>query len=590
MKATLFLLALAAALPAHAAPWQGIDTPVRSGSRAPADAAVVIGVEDYPFLTDVPYARRDAESFYDFLIYTRGVSPERARILSAGASREQIEQAVAQAGRSTGPSGTVWVYFAGHGVADPESGARLLLGDDARPDVDTLRRRAVAVDDVQRAAASGGGDVVLVVDACYNGTSRGGEALIPGRRFAVPVSAHRAATEGVLAWHAAGPDQTSGPLAAAEHGAFTYFVLGALRGWADGHLDGYADGQVTIAEADAYVRRSLSMARVYDQTPVVRYGQRADYVLSSGRLEAGVDPLAPPADAPRAEVAVYEVPPPHPAPSAADTAPDARPDEDDLRAELEALASLQGRDPAVSAAAAALRLEASEVWALARRVGRGGGEEAEQALQRFIAAYEDAAVEVAGQRVEVEVAEVELARDALAKLRQGESAPRELRASRLGVYLGTTSGVRFGWAPATPAVAFVGARLETGVGGWGGAGVVWGGVVEGVGGEATCGGAAAMAALGLPLASERAHLELGVGAQHIFDYWQHSFAAAAVLPAADASLQLYFSRSGYIELGAGWRVPVNVHGFNGEEDWQDHEEYWNEFGYLTPRFAFGFAR
>ena len=33
--------------------------------------------------------------------------------------------------------GVVWVYFAGHGAASPETGERLLLGDDIRPDLAT---------------------------------------------------------------------------------------------------------------------------------------------------------------------------------------------------------------------------------------------------------------------------------------------------------------------------------------------------------------------------------------------------------------------------------------------------------------------
>src|SRR5687768_16231294 len=111
-----------------------IDTPLRTGATAPADTAVVIGIEDYAFVPDVPYAQRDAKAFYDLLVYTIGVPSSRVRLLDHGAGKEQIVEAVAAAGAEVGAGGTVWVYFAGHGAADPSTGARLLLGDDVRQD------------------------------------------------------------------------------------------------------------------------------------------------------------------------------------------------------------------------------------------------------------------------------------------------------------------------------------------------------------------------------------------------------------------------------------------------------------------------
>ena len=50
--------------------------------RAPDDAAVVIGIEDYAFLPDVPFAERDAQAVSDLLVYTIGVPADRVRVLS----------------------------------------------------------------------------------------------------------------------------------------------------------------------------------------------------------------------------------------------------------------------------------------------------------------------------------------------------------------------------------------------------------------------------------------------------------------------------------------------------------------------------
>ena len=66
LSSVLLSLALTAPI-SQAAP--DILTEHKTGVRAPEDVAVVVGIEDYPFLPDVPYAKRDAEAFYCYLIY-----------------------------------------------------------------------------------------------------------------------------------------------------------------------------------------------------------------------------------------------------------------------------------------------------------------------------------------------------------------------------------------------------------------------------------------------------------------------------------------------------------------------------------------
>jgi hypothetical protein len=51
-----------------AEPVPDIDSPARTGLRSEADAAVVVGLEEFAYVADVPYARRDAQAFYDFLV------------------------------------------------------------------------------------------------------------------------------------------------------------------------------------------------------------------------------------------------------------------------------------------------------------------------------------------------------------------------------------------------------------------------------------------------------------------------------------------------------------------------------------------
>lgn len=270
-----------------------VGRPLRSGASNAGDAAVVIGVEDYVKVPDVPYAARDAQAFRELALYTLGVPASRIEtLISVGgsylAARESMIGALERAGRSAGKGATVWVFFSGHGVADPEEKSnRLLLGDDVQGDLKSFLARGVAIQEIRDLAGAGGAEVVLILDACYSGAGRGGDSLSGGTHFVVPVYQERGGTG--LEWNAAGPNELSGPLHAASHGAFSYFAIGALRGWADGELDGRRDGVVSAEEAQAYVQRALGVVGIKSQSPLLNGNTTRR--LSEGRLESGPSDL-----------------------------------------------------------------------------------------------------------------------------------------------------------------------------------------------------------------------------------------------------------------------------------------------------------
>jgi hypothetical protein len=261
-----------------------IDDPLRSGASAPADVAVVVGNEQYSYAPAVPYARRDAQAVRDFLVYTRGIPAERIHHLNE-ASREEILQAIDRALEDLEPGGVLWFYFAGHGVADPATQERLLLGSDVKMDAGILRERAVAITELETTVGATNTAALFLVDACYTGESRSGEALTD-TRFAVP-TLQEADSEWVTLWSATSGNEVAAPLKLTEHGAFTYFAVGAMRGWADGELDGQPDGTVTLREAREYVDRALRIYQVHNQRPRV-VGDIDQWTLTTGKkLEEG---------------------------------------------------------------------------------------------------------------------------------------------------------------------------------------------------------------------------------------------------------------------------------------------------------------
>lgn len=275
-------LLLACALARAQAP--AVDTPYRVGVSSPQDGALVIGVERYLRLPAVPYAARDAQVFYDLMVSTRGIPADRVRLLTADASRERIDEALVDLGRRVGPGGTAWVYFAGHGSATLDTGEPLLLGDDVAATPESFTERGIPVAEAALTAGKGGGDVILVVDACFGGVGRTREALLASARFAVP--SYSSSSPRTLTWLAAGPNEASVSADAIRHGVFTFLATGALRGWADGEKDGKKDGMVTAEEARLYVQRALSAAQVVDQHPVLFTEGAADPVLMRGVSEA----------------------------------------------------------------------------------------------------------------------------------------------------------------------------------------------------------------------------------------------------------------------------------------------------------------
>ena len=271
-----------------------IDAPLRTGATTPG-AAVIVGIEDYAFLPDVPFANRDADTMANVITYTMGIAPERVTHLRT-ANREQLLSAMqnAQAAAAGGP---VYVYFAGHGATAPD-GALMLVGDDAKAEAAVFTARSVRVPDLLLAA---GPRAKLFLDTCYAGVGRGGDPLIPGARLALPVYVMPPAAEQTV-WTAAAPTEVSLPYQPAKHGLFTYFLAGGMRGWADGELDGAPDGSVTEEEAWAFVQRALKGVEA-TQSPQ-RQGASGG-VLSTGRLEA-----APPLDTlPRVGGAIQLGPP-----------------------------------------------------------------------------------------------------------------------------------------------------------------------------------------------------------------------------------------------------------------------------------------
>ncbi len=266
---------------ANAAP-PAIEAAPVSGQVAPNDYAVVIANQDYMSLNDVPYAIRDADAFASWLTRTRGL-PAVNVMRVAGASRKKLEDAVSQAARLAPAGGTLWVYYAGHGLGlrvRGDTSEQVLVGINAIGSADELPEAVVPVAQLEAVAAeSPAAQVVFVLDACFNNRDASGAPLVRGS-FAVP-SRRVPPPSKVTVWTASSEDETAQWYDVAKHGAFTYFAVGALSGWADG-VAGRSDGAVTLDEAQLFVSRAMAAAGILGQSPQV--AGPATLRMASGNL------------------------------------------------------------------------------------------------------------------------------------------------------------------------------------------------------------------------------------------------------------------------------------------------------------------
>ncbi len=284
--------------------WPSFATDVPGTRLGANDAAVIAGVSKPFVLPEVKGAVENATDWYVWLTRARGVPAERVTLLrNAEVTRESLLAAAAKAKDQVGEGGVVWLVFIGHGAPAADGSDGLLLGVDAQRTEASIAERGLLQRDLVRAAHGKQRSTIAVVDACFSGMASDGRTpLVAGSQATLPVRRVPPET-GVLTL--ASSEEVAGPLPGHDRPAFSYLLLGALRGWADG--DG--DGKVTASDALTYTRAALT-ALVTDknQVPSARGGP-LDVVLHDGARERGPDLIQLVADA-RAPSTTAPVPPP----------------------------------------------------------------------------------------------------------------------------------------------------------------------------------------------------------------------------------------------------------------------------------------
>lgn len=263
------------------------DAPPPVSNPELRDAAVVVAIEDYASVDDIPGARANAADWVKFLTNTQGVPPTQTHLLwNHDATREEILTKVRRAAEQVSPGGRLWFVFIGHGAPKKSGDDAWLIGADVRPTPDSVEQRSVAQSELLALLEGRQGVTpILVLDACFNGkTSSGGRVMEAGLQDLVFVDLKAGSRAVVLS--ASKKDEYAGSLPGLSRPAFSYLLLGAMRGWGDTNKD----GTVTAHEAVSYTRDALAMLlQGRQQTPEIVGGIGAEQALAQSVGENGPD-------------------------------------------------------------------------------------------------------------------------------------------------------------------------------------------------------------------------------------------------------------------------------------------------------------
>ena len=227
--------------------------------------ALIVGVEGYENTNaDALYADRDAKMFRDYASEKLGIPENRIKILlndkaEYGEILLTTKDWLRRASKNN--KSDIFIFFAGHGLASDDGKNMYLLPYDGRPRLldKTALLRDELFKDIQQ---SNPRSVIVFLDTCYSGTTRGTDMLVASRPIMIKAK-EQSIPNNFTVFSAAAGDQTSKPLEEAKHGMFSYFLMKGMEGDADTN----GDNKITAQELHNYVKENVVQQSSGSQTP-----------------------------------------------------------------------------------------------------------------------------------------------------------------------------------------------------------------------------------------------------------------------------------------------------------------------------------
>ncbi len=266
--------------------WPEMSAAARQIGGGEKDVAVIVAIEKYAFVPSIPGARRNAKAWYDYFAKTRKARIENLTFVAdADAALEGIRDAATKAARDVREGGCLWFVFIGHGAPSKDGKDGALIGVDAQQRANSIYARSLPLKELlailQNSKAAG---IRVIIDACFSGRTRTGDAIVPSLQPLVVTQAGPRDDPRTVLLTAARSDQYAGPLPGAVRPAYSYLLLGALRGWADTG----GEGRLTAENVHRYAAGALqALLSDRNQTPTL-LGD-GSIVMAASPREAGPD-------------------------------------------------------------------------------------------------------------------------------------------------------------------------------------------------------------------------------------------------------------------------------------------------------------
>lgn len=267
--------------------WPELDQWPTAQAQASQDVAVIVAIEDYAFLPDVAGATSNANAWESYFRNARGMS-EVYVLTDKQATAEEIRRFAEQAVGNANPDAALWFVFIGHGAALKDGSDGALIGMDAQQTVVSIGARSVPRAELVSTLEKGKqAQTVVILDACFSGRDSTGNLLAEGTQPVIPVSGVPSeVARGTVILSAAAGDEVAGQLPGLQRPAFTYMLLGAMRGWAT-----QGQGDVSAEKAHLWTQQQFRNLKGRQQTPGI--DGNGSLVLGSalGEADPGVAAL-----------------------------------------------------------------------------------------------------------------------------------------------------------------------------------------------------------------------------------------------------------------------------------------------------------
>ena len=249
-------------------PKEGLNPTLLISQKNQNRLSLILGVNSYETLTDLPFAENDANFFYDYAVNTLGIPAENIiRVINP--ELKDMYKSTNNLQKMIDEHSELFVYYAGHGL-NYQSDNRLLAADF---DVSVIQQTSLLQSEfIDMIAKANPRSVTIIFDTCFSGINREGEQLVDARFVSIAESTINLpnnflviSSSGKLEWSRDHPEQ--------DHGLFTYHFLKGLEKKADINND----QQITLSELFSYVQKNVQQDSNFQQNPEI--SSNSNYIL-----------------------------------------------------------------------------------------------------------------------------------------------------------------------------------------------------------------------------------------------------------------------------------------------------------------------